>query len=32
MKLAIISDIHGSITALELVLSRLDAWQPDHYL
>ncbi|RQM74620.1 phosphodiesterase [Aeromonas jandaei] len=32
MKLAIISDIHGSITALDQVLSRLDAWQPDHYL
>lgn len=32
MKLAIISDIHGSISALERVLTRLAPWQPDHYL
>lgn len=32
MKLAIISDIHGSIIALERVLTQLEPWQPDHYL
>ncbi|MGL5597586.1 MAG: phosphodiesterase [Aeromonas sp.] len=32
MKLAIISDIHGSITALDQVLSAVEPWQPDHYL
>ncbi|MGY3901530.1 phosphodiesterase [Aeromonas lusitana] len=32
MKIAIISDIHGSLTALERVLARLEPWQPDHYL
>lgn len=32
MKLAIISDIHGSIHALEQVLNQLEPWQPDHYL
>ncbi|PTS74412.1 YfcE family phosphodiesterase, partial [Aeromonas sp. HMWF036] len=32
MKLAIISDIHGSIIALERVLTQLEPWRPDHYL
>jgi len=29
MKLAVISDIHGNLPALEAVLSDLDDWQPD---
>ena len=32
MKIAIISDIHGSLSALERVLAQLAPWQPDHYL
>lgn len=32
MKIAIISDLHGSLTALEQVLAQLAPWQPDHYL
>lgn len=32
MKIAIISDVHGSLDALERVLARLAPWQPDHYL
>jgi len=32
MKIAIISDLHGSLTALEQVLAQLVPWQPDHYL
>ena len=27
-----ISDLHGSLTALEQVLAQLAPWQPDHYL
>lgn len=30
MKIAIISDLHGSLTALEQVLAQLVPWQPDH--
>ena len=32
MKIAIISDLHGSLSALEQVLAQLAPWQPDHYL
>lgn len=32
MKIAIISDVHGSLSALERVLAQLAPWQPDHYL
>ncbi|WP_339009838.1 phosphodiesterase [Aeromonas popoffii] len=32
MKIAIMSDLHGSLSALELVLDQLSTWQPDHYL
>lgn len=32
MKIAIISDVHGSLPALEQVLARLAPWGPDHYL
>ncbi|MCO4204604.1 phosphodiesterase [Aeromonas taiwanensis] len=32
MKIAIISDLHGSLPALEQVLAQLAPWQPDHYL
>ena len=32
MKIAIISDMHGSLPALEQVLAQLAPWQPDHYL
>ncbi|MEN9533235.1 MAG: hypothetical protein RIQ83_2459 [Pseudomonadota bacterium] len=32
MKIAIMSDLHGSLSALEQVLDQLSTWQPDHYL
>ena len=32
MKIAILSDLHGSLSALERVLDQLAPWQPDHYL
>lgn len=32
MKIAIISDVHGSLSALERTLAQLALWQPDHYL
>ncbi len=30
MKIAVISDIHANLPALEAVLDHLDRWQPDH--
>ena len=32
MKVAILSDIHGVLPALETVLDAIDRWQPDHVI
>ena len=30
MKVAVLSDIHGNLPALRVVLAHIDGWQPDH--
>ena len=32
MKIAVLSDIHGNLPALQVVLEHLDAWQPDEVI
>ncbi|MBK8986758.1 MAG: metallophosphoesterase [Chloroflexi bacterium] len=32
MKIAILSDIHGNVAALETVMAHIDAWQPDQVI
>ena len=32
MKIALLSDIHGNLSALETVAAHIDAWQPDHVI
>ena len=32
MKIALLSDIHGNVAALQAVLADIDAWQPDQVI